>query len=103
MPRIDMDKYPVVSEYGNEYYVSMWEDSWGYLNVRVYVKTKGWLGRTKFKSVQVRTYLARDWGYDFVQIARNAVRKYETECAKEVEDARLRREGIAVFYEWDGK
>lgn len=103
MPRIDMDKFPVVSEYGNEYHVSMWENSWGFLDVKIYVETKGLFGRRKLKDVYGRAYDAKSWNYDFVSIAKNAVRKYEDECGKDAEELRLRREGIAVFYEWDGK
>ena len=103
MPRVDLEKFPVVSEYGNEYYVSMWEDSCGFLSVYVYVQTKGWFGRTKYKNVWIDAVRASKYGYNFVEIAKKVVRNYEARCAKEVETRRLKREGIEAFHKWDGK
>ena len=103
MSNMYLKKYPVVSEDENEYLVTI-SDSvmFGFIRSAVFVREKGWFGHCKFREVSGGVYEAVEFDYDYVKIAKQAVKKYENRVKRELERERLKAQGIAKFDKWDG-
>lgn len=110
MSEFQLEKFPVVSENGNEYLVSVFQDTHWHKHVtaRVYVKRKGLFGRDKFVCIQGGNMFDRSvydeekWNYDYIAVAMNEVRKYENRIAREIQHEINRKEGAKRFEEWNG-
>lgn len=105
-----MKKFPVTSEYGNEYEVQFYRDTtaFGGLQVEVYEHYIGRFRKPRMK--QVNRELSKHsyydevaWNYDYVGMAKQEVRKYENSIAEKLLRKRLEAEGLEAFAEWDGK
>lgn len=103
-----LTKYPVLSEMGNEYYVTVTEISFGYTSVTIAIRTTGLFGRTKYKTVYGNkigdvVFDASKWDFDYIEIARSAVKRYEEESRQALREERLKQQGIEEFKRWDGR
>ncbi|MEH6941622.1 hypothetical protein [Bacillus sp. JJ722] len=108
MAELYLEKFPVVSSNGNEYLVNVYEDEFGFTRSEVYVRTKGWFGREKFKHIfggmfEGGYYDLEKWDYDFVRIAKNTVYAYESKNAAKLLHEKRKAQGVAKFNEWDGE
>lgn len=101
-------KFPIISENGNEYRVTIdAEEDWSQYIVRVYVQ-KMFLNRfTYWKFVSGGNmggrYIMQDWNYDLIKIAKHAVRKYEGSISEHLNHRKKVNESFAKFDKWDGK
>lgn len=100
-----MKKFPVVSENGNEYLVDIYKDTFG-VYCEVFVRERRWFGLKKFRRVAGGIYDGwydlGNWDYDFIKIAKYAVKKHEDNVEIKLSRKRREAEGIEKFIEWDG-
>lgn len=101
-----LNKYPVISENGNTYLVSIWEDNHGFYVVDIYVEKVGLFGKKKFKQVNggfyENYYEIEKWNYDLVTMAQHEVRKYEKKIASQIRHQKKLNNAFKEFKEWDG-
>jgi len=99
-----MKKFPIISENGNKYLIRMGYGAFGLLYVDVCEPYNGLFGKQKFRKVNnsYETYNADKLDYDYVQIAKDAVERYEESLAEDSRRAMLREYNANKFAEWDG-
>lgn len=101
-----LSKYPVTSEKGNTYKVDVWIDDLGDCIVEVFIEYKGLFGRKKFKHVSGGIFDSRydikKWNYNFVDMAKNEVQRYERIIDAENEHLLKLEKAVNKFNEWDG-
>lgn len=101
-------KFPVISDSGQEYRVSVHEAvNLKQYVVKVYIQKKlfgkmsywwfvsggAWEGR----------YNMNKWDYDLVEVAKHAVKKYEDSIINNQMHKKRAKESFSEFEQWDGK
>jgi hypothetical protein len=107
---MNLYKFPVFSDEGNEYAVSIEDVRFSDKDVKavIYVKGVGWFGREKFRAVWGEGFIedrydAESYDYNYVKIAQAAVAKFEEAVRDANKQAAAKAKGIAKFEEWDGR
>lgn len=110
MTKYYLSKYPVISEKGNLYRVDICEDRLFEDTVvcTLYKKERGIFGGTKWErlnggSFNRSCYCESSWEYDYVEIAKEEVKKYEKLVDTQKDSDRKRREGMKKFGDWGGE
>lgn len=100
------EKYPVVSESGRQYYVTLTEDMTiafvGFVVVKVYVKRKGIFGRDRFKRISRDTFNPKAFNHDIVAMMQRSVHDYEKHKNRELAEEIMKINALEKFHEWDG-
>ncbi|MGD7046978.1 hypothetical protein FZC83_01950 [Rossellomorea marisflavi] len=102
-------KYPVISVTGNEYFVKIQSIKCELVTVDIFVKSKGWFKKERFKAVfrgglfYGGTYDPEKWDFDFVRIAKDAVGNYEESKAEKLASVKAKADGILNFEKWNGE
>lgn len=104
MSEFYLEKYPVISENGDEYLVSVFPTiAYKHVNAEVYVKRKGLFGRKKFMLVNWSIYEESEWNYDYRAIAMNEIKKYENRVERQNQHEINRKQGAKRFEQWNGR
>jgi hypothetical protein len=99
-----LEKYPVISENGDEYLVSVFQSiAYKHVQAEIHVKRKGLFGRKKFERVNWSLYEEPEWKYDYRAIAMNEVKKYENRIERQRQHEINQKQGAKRFEEWDGR
>lgn len=110
MSSLYLEKFPVISETGNEYLATV-------ENVRNLERTveitiykprtkKGIFGRSKIICEPVGGSCYQEdggWNYDYKAMAINEIIRYENSVKNQVKHEDNRKEGVKQFEDWDGK
>ncbi len=111
-----IEKFPVISEAGNEYLVKVnpARYSYGVVEISVYktVEKRGLFGGTKIKYVAINedvfgegTYYPEmgEWNYDYRAMAINEIIGYENSVKERIKHEEDRMAAVRAFEEWNGK
>ena len=110
-----LEKFPVVTETGNEYLAVIKESDMFDKTVEVFLieqyEHKGLFGRVKTKYKQLnkhfigggRLYDEKSWEYDYKAMAINEAVEYEKRIKERSDHEANRKKGAKRFEEWDGK
>lgn len=103
--KVDLNKFPVTSEIGNDYEVDVCYIGGvlGGLNVYVYERYVGRFGKDRRRFLYKRTFDERVWEFNYVGMAKRAVFRYEESISAEMLRKEQYERGIEAFAEWDGK
>jgi hypothetical protein len=98
-------KFPVFSDTGNEYAVTLYKPEYLYgMAAKVYVKESRLFGLLKFRKVDDGTWFGtEEWGYDYKAMAKRAVNRCEKEQAEKAQRTLDKDAGLRDFEKWDGK
>lgn len=105
-----MNKFPVISERGNEYRVEVIESRLfvDHCEIYVYEKYIGWFGRERFRFLnerfmgRPRSYDAKEYNFDFIAMTKHEIKRMEDSWEAYEKREQLKMEAERKFEEWDG-